>query len=107
MANLDNGKIYRKEYLKVIFQLGLRSLSFLRNNLRCTQIEMTVFWPHTSAFHNNAKTINVLNRFWELFCYLRSWFREFISEKYLFYDRCKSHTKWQVQKYINSNNLKV
>ena len=43
MANLNNGKIHRKEYLRVIVQLGMRSLSFLRNDLKCTQIAMTVF----------------------------------------------------------------
>ena len=55
MANLNNGKIHRKEHLRVILQLGMHSLSFLRNSLRCTQIAMTIFWLQTSAFHIDAK----------------------------------------------------
>ena len=43
MANLNNGQIHRKEYLRAILQLGMRSLSFLRNSIRCTKIAMTVF----------------------------------------------------------------
>ena len=57
MANLNNGKIHRKEYLRVILQLGMHSLSFLRNILRCIQIAMTVFWLQTSAFHTDAKKL--------------------------------------------------
>ena len=100
MANLNNGKIHRKEYLKVILQLGMRSLSFLRNSPRCTQIAMTVFWLQIFGFHIDAKKYNVLHRFSELFHYPGSWFREFKSDKYFFNDRCK-------YKYIKSNNLEV
>ena len=52
MANLNNRKINRKGYLRVILQLGVRSLSFIRNTLRCAQIVMAVLRLHTAAFHS-------------------------------------------------------
>ena len=49
MAYLNNRRINKKGYLRVILQLGMHSLSFLRYSLRCTQSP----WPslQTAAFH--------------------------------------------------------
>ena len=41
MANLNVREMHKKWKLRVILQLSMLSLSFLRNGLRCTQIAMT------------------------------------------------------------------
>ena len=51
MANMNNRKINTKGDLRVILQLDMHSLSFLRNSLRCTQIVMALFSLQNAAFH--------------------------------------------------------